>query len=116
MLSILTSLLIPNIAYADDIDTFISKVNKVIVNPLILLLFGLALMYFLWGLFNFISNQDNEDERTSGKMHMMYGIIGMTIMMSVFAIMQIILNTFNVTDVNIKTGTVQLDTYDRQIP
>ena len=39
-----------NIAYA-SVDSFIGNVNKLIINPLIILLFALALAYFLWGVF-----------------------------------------------------------------
>lgn len=41
-------LLFPNIAYA-DFDSFLKNVNNEIVNPLIKLLFALAVVYFLWG-------------------------------------------------------------------
>lgn len=112
------SFLLPNIAYAADesLDQFISNVDKVIINPLIILIFALAVVYFLWGTFDFLSNADNEEKRTSGKMHMIYGIIGMTIMMGVFAIMNLILNTFNIDGVKVESNSVHLDDYDPPYP
>ena len=89
-------------------DAFIANLNRLIINPLILLLFALALVYFLWGVLEFMANQDNEEKRTTGKKHMVWGIVGITIMVGVFAIMNLILRTFNISGVNLKTGEVQL--------
>jgi uncharacterized membrane protein YidH (DUF202 family) len=98
-----------NVAYASSsLDTFIAKVDKLIINPLILLLFALALVFFLYGVFEFISNSENEEKKTKGKSHMIWGIIGITIMMGVFTIMHIILNTLNITGINPEQGTVTL--------
>lgn len=103
----LTDLLFTNVAYA-SVDTFISNVNKLIINPLIALLFGLAVVYFLYGIFEFISNQENEEAKTKGKSHMIWGIIGIVIMMGVFKILEILMNTFNITGIDPREGTVQL--------
>jgi uncharacterized membrane protein YidH (DUF202 family) len=92
------------------------KVNKLIINPLILLLFALALMFFLYGVFEFISNQDNEEKKTTGKSHMIWGIIGLTIMMGVFTIMNLVLSTLNVNGIDPEGGTVHLDDYTPSNP
>jgi uncharacterized membrane protein YidH (DUF202 family) len=102
-------LLLPNIAYA-SVDTFVANVNRVIINPLILMLFAFAVAFFMYGLFQFLSNQDNDEKRTEGKSHMIYGVIGMSIMMGVFAIMGIVLNTFNISksEIDPEKGIVNL--------
>ena len=46
-----------NIAYA-SVGSIVGSVNKLIINPLILLLFALALAFFLFGVFEFIANQE----------------------------------------------------------
>jgi uncharacterized membrane protein YidH (DUF202 family) len=99
-----------NIAYAatPKLDSFINNVNEKIINPLIILLFALAVMYFLWGVFEFISNQDNEEKKTTGKSHMIWGIIGITIMLGVFSIMNMIIGTLNIDNISPQQGTVQL--------
>jgi uncharacterized membrane protein YidH (DUF202 family) len=95
------------IAYA-SLDSFIANVNTTIINPLILFLFALAIVYFLYGVFEFIMNQENEEKKTAGKSHIVWGIIGITIMMGVWTILNILLNTFNITGINPEQGTVQL--------
>jgi len=94
------------------LDSFLAKVNKEIVNPLILLLFALAVVYFLYGVFEFIANQANEEKKTSGKSHMLWGVVGITIMMGVWAILNVILATFYITEVNPEQGTVNLPPYN----
>ena len=96
-----------NIAYA-SVDTFVSNVNRLIVNPIITLLFALAVVYFLYGIFQFISHQDNEEAKTTGKNHMIWGILGIVIMMGVFTILDVVMNTFNITGIDPKTGKVEL--------
>lgn len=111
------NLFFTNVAYA-SVDSFINNVNKLIVNPLIILLFALALVYFLWGVFEFIANQENEEKKTTGKKHMLWGIIGITIMMGVWTILGIVLRTMNIdeSEINPEKGTVQLDDYNPSYP
>ena len=91
------NLFFTNVAYAsENVDQFIMKVNGTIINPLIILLFALALVFFIYGVVEFISNQDNEEKKTTGKSHMIWGLIGITIMMGVFMIMKMLMNTFNI--------------------
>ena len=100
-------LLFTNVAYA-SVDSFVANVNKLIINPLIILLFALAVVYFLYGVFEFISNQENEEKKTTGKSHMIWGIVGIVIMMGVFTILNMIMNTFNIQGINPQQGTVNL--------
>jgi uncharacterized membrane protein YidH (DUF202 family) len=107
----------PNIAYA-SFDSFLANVNQQIINPLISFLFALAIIYFLYGVFQFISNQDSEEKKTTGKAHMIWGIIGITIMLGVWTILGIILSTFNIpkSEIDPETGTVDLEDYSPQYP
>ncbi|MEK9181703.1 MAG: hypothetical protein AAB786_01660 [Patescibacteria group bacterium] len=102
------------VAYANRFDDFLKNVNSEIVNPLITLLFALAVVYFLYGVFEFISNQENEENKTTGKSHMLWGVIGITIMMGVWAILNLVLSTIGVdSDIKINQsgnqGSVQIN-------
>ncbi len=100
-----------NVAYA-SVDSFVLNLNKFIINPLIVFLFALAVVFFLYGVFQFIANQDNEEKKTVGKNHMVWGIVGIVIMMGVFTILNTIMNTFNITGINPEEGTVELPDYN----
>ncbi len=104
-----------NTAYA-DVDTFIHNVNRVIINPLIYLLFALALVYFLYGMYEFISNPTVEERKVTGKQHMIWGIVGLTIMFSIWGILKIVLNTLEIDGIDPKNGTVELNDYNPSYP
>ncbi len=76
---------------------FMTKVSDNIINPIIGVIFALALVYFLYGLLTFILNAGDESGRAAGKQHMVWGTIGMVVMVSVFAIIQMVLLTFGIT-------------------
>ncbi len=78
------------------LDTLLQKIDEVIVNPLIFLMFAAALAVFLWGVIQFIGSSDSEEGRNTGKRHILWGIIGMFIMVSAFGIINIIVNTFGI--------------------
>ena len=105
-----------NVAYADDVDVFIGNVNRVILNPIIYLLFALALVFFLYGVLEFLMNQENDEKKTIGKSHMIWGIIGITIMFGVWSILNILLGTLGITDIDPKAGTVELNDYNPDYP
>lgn len=72
---------------------FIGRVNQYFLNPLIVLMFAIALVTFIWGMFSFFGNKDNSEELEKGKRHILWGILGMAIMVSVFGIMNFISST-----------------------
>ncbi|HEY4479655.1 MAG TPA: hypothetical protein VI981_04870 [Candidatus Paceibacterota bacterium] len=74
----------------------LNKINDIILNPLIVLGFSMALVAFFWGLFQFVSGASVEEVRTKGKSNMMFGLLGFFIMIGVYGIIQIILNTFGI--------------------
>jgi len=73
------------------------KLNKYIVNPLVILLFAIASLYFIYGVFSLYIAGGGEEDRRTGSRHVLAGLLGMVIMFSVFAIMQFVVNTLNAT-------------------
>lgn len=78
-------------------NNLVTKIQNIILTPLVSLMVSLALLLFMWGAFEFVRNADNESGRKTGKMHMLYGIIGMLVMLSALAILKIAAATFGVT-------------------
>ena len=75
------------------------KVDRLLLNPLITLMFAGALVYFLYGVFEFYLNQGNPAERETGQKHIMYGLIGMFIMFGAYAILGLLQKTLGVSGV-----------------
>ena len=72
-------------------DRLFNNINSQIVTPLIYLMLALAVLYFLYGVFNFIKNADSPEERTVGFRNMIWGVVGIFIMISAKALIYIIL-------------------------
>jgi uncharacterized membrane protein YidH (DUF202 family) len=92
--------MLPNLtqkAYAAGLpaqtESLITNILNEIVNPLISLMIGVAVIYFLWGVFEFIRNAESSDERKKGGMHMLWGAIGLFIMVTAYGIMNLILGS-----------------------
>ena len=68
----------------------IDAISVNIINPVIGLMFVLAFLVFLWGVFTFITNTDDETNKKKGKNNLIYGVLGMAIMVSVFGIIKFI--------------------------
>ncbi len=84
-------------AAADVAQGFLVKLNNVIIYPLITLMMAVALLVFLYGSFIFITNAANEGERTRGRQHILWGVVGMVVMVSAYAILSVATGTFGIT-------------------
>src|SRR3989338_5226906 len=57
------------------------------------LLFALAFVVFIWGVMQFIMNSADETKRTQGKQFMIWGLIGLVVMFSVWGLVLILRRT-----------------------
>jgi hypothetical protein len=69
------------------------RINEAILQPIVSLLMAAAVAYFLFGVMKFVKDQGSEESQVEGKKHMMWGIIGLFIMVSVWGILNFI-NSF----------------------
>ncbi len=77
---------------------FVERFNEVILYPLIALLMGLAILIFLWGCYQYISHSRESSAREVGQMHMIWGIVGLVIMLVAYGILGIAAGTFGLED------------------
>jgi len=95
----LLSLFTPHTASAQtppippSVLNLVGKISTEILNPLIALMFAGALVYFFYGVAAYIWNPDNEEARENGRHAMLWGVVGMFIMVSVFGIMKLIISS-----------------------
>ncbi|MCC7436497.1 hypothetical protein IT402_01315, partial [Candidatus Nomurabacteria bacterium] len=66
----------------------------VIGSAIIPLIFTLAFLYFLWGMVMFIRGADDVKKREESKKFIYWGIIALTVMVSVWGIVRIVTSTF----------------------
>ncbi len=73
---------------------FLTKINDAILFPLITLMMAIALLIFLYGAFEYVKGASSEGDRETGKRHLLYGTIGMLVMLSALAILSLAAATF----------------------
>lgn len=82
----------------------ILKLNKFILNPIIVLLFSIALVYFIFGVLQYLIKAKSDPSAIkTGAAHMGWGLFGMFVMVSVFAFLQVIMNSLPI-DAQTKTN------------
>ena len=74
-------------------DTLIQNILSNIVNPALSLMIGIAILYFLWGVFEFVRNAESSEERKKGGMHMLWGAIGLFLMTTAYGVLNLIIGT-----------------------
>ena len=76
---------------------FLDRVNQVILNPIIILLFAVATLILFWGIIEFLATASTDAGREAGKKKILWGLVGMFIMFSAYGIIHLILGTFGLT-------------------
>lgn len=64
-----------------------------IVNPIIWLLFAVGIFMFAWGVAKMIIYAEDATAREEGRRHMLWGAVGMFIMVSAWGIVHLVSNT-----------------------
>ena len=70
------------------------KFADLVLNPAVKLLFAVAVLYFIYGVFTFIKNSGESTGRIEGRNHIMWSTVGLFIMISVWGIIAAIQKTF----------------------
>ena len=65
-------------------------------SPVAKVIFAAGFFLFLWGLVKFLWDIEEGSGQNEGKQHMFWGVIGMFIMVSIWGIISLILNTFGI--------------------
>ncbi|KKR70174.1 MAG: hypothetical protein UU13_C0012G0020 [Candidatus Nomurabacteria bacterium GW2011_GWB1_40_7] len=71
-------------------------VTKIINDSVIPLIFALAMVFFVWGVVKFfIINAGEEAKRAEGKQYMIWGIVALAVMLSIWGLVAVLGTTFN---------------------
>ncbi|MDE2037965.1 MAG: hypothetical protein KGI69_01935 [Patescibacteria group bacterium] len=77
------------VAFGKVVDPIIAN----IVDPIIELIFAVALIAFIYGILQMVTHGTDSDAHQRGRMSMLSGVIGMFIMMSAWGIINIVAGT-----------------------
>lgn len=92
------ALVVPMLAFAqaEDIGTLADIIIGIINGILVPLIFAVAFIVFIWGVFlYFIAGGHNEEQQGKGKSLMLWGLIGFFLMVSVWGLVNILVGTFD---------------------
>jgi hypothetical protein len=95
--------LTPMLAFAQSGETTVSTLQGLVIsikgflNAIIPILIALAVIYFFWGLVTYIRASGDEKARAAGKSQMLWGIIAIAIMVSLFGLIAWLQNTLGIT-------------------
>jgi len=86
--------LIP-IAHAQTVTGIINSVVE-LLNKIIPIIFAIATIVFLWGIVLFIISGGDEEKRKEGRQYIIYGLIGLFVMVAVWGIINVVIGFFDI--------------------
>lgn len=94
------ALLLPGIASAQTgvgIGGLLGLLNQAndLINRLIPFVIALTVLFFLWGVFRFVMSGSDAEARTEARGFMIWGIIALFVMVSVWGLVNILVRSFN---------------------
>ncbi|MCH7597831.1 hypothetical protein IID27_02165 [Patescibacteria group bacterium] len=96
---------VPVIASAQTVVTIVGTIGSLIVTitPVIV---ALALLYFFWGLAKYILAAGDEAAQGEGKRIMIWGIIALFVIVSVWGLVQVLNDTFGINQQDLDAGDI----------
>lgn len=87
----------PFLAFAATLGSILNTIGQLIqtATPIVV---ALALVYFFWGLGQFILGSSDSEKRKNAIEIMIYGIIALFIMVSIWGIINVLQSTFQIDD------------------
>lgn len=83
----------------EKIYSILSNINQIIINPIIIILFAVAFIFFIYGVFEYLwKSQSDPAKIKEGRSHMGWGLFGMFIMISVFGLFKFLINSVPVSE------------------
>ena len=84
------------LAQTQGVQGILLTILRIINGIVIPLIIGLAVVYFLWGIATYILSSGDEEKKTEGRSKMIYGIVALAVMVSVWGLVRVVQNTFGI--------------------
>lgn len=69
-----------------------------LLNSAIPFIVGLTIFVIIWGIFQYVVHGAEEEKRAEGRQFVLWGIIGVFMMLSVWGLVNVLVNTFELDD------------------
>jgi hypothetical protein len=89
----------PVLAFAQNLGNVQTLVNQIggIIRSIIPIMFALAIIYFFWGMIKFIRSAGDPKAAAEGRSIMIYGVIAIAVMVSIYGLVGWLQTTLGVT-------------------
>lgn len=74
-------------------DTGIVGIINTVIVPVI---FALAFLVFIWGLFKFVRDAGDDTKRAEGRQFILWGLLGLVLLFSVWGFVNLLLSTLGI--------------------
>lgn len=88
--------LIASAQAAESIGSLIGFLVNIFQNWLLPMMVSLALIYTIWAVIEYIQANEDSQKKTEKRQQMFWGIIGLFVIISVWSLVAIVQNTFNI--------------------
>ena len=85
-----------NVSGSPKLSDLLTYATCMIGTSVIPLLFVLAVASFVWGVVQYVINSDEEAKKAKGRQFMLWGIIALSVMVSIWGLVGILRNTFGI--------------------
>ena len=85
-------------AAVTDISSLLCKLSQ-LLNSVIPVLIALGVVYFVWGVITYVIS-DDEEAKKKGRNRIIYGIIGLAVIIAMWGLVGILTNTFGLQNSN----------------
>jgi len=97
----------PFVALAADLKSIVGTIRD-LVNTIVPLFMVVAVAVFLWGIVKYITAAGDEEKAKAARGYIIYGLIGVFVMVCFWGIIQVVASTFGITP----GGTVPVPTWN----
>lgn len=80
--------------FARSLDEIVGVIESQLLDPFIKFLIALAALVFIWGVIQFIASGGNPETQSTGRRHIVWGIIGLVIMVGALGILNLVASIF----------------------
>ncbi len=83
-----------NTNLVDGIGNIFNYISCILITSLVPVLFSIAMVAFIWGVIQTFINPNNEEARKKGKAYVLWGLIGLFIMVTMWSLVGVFTDTF----------------------
>ncbi|MFA6257542.1 MAG: pilin [Candidatus Paceibacterota bacterium] len=82
----------------ENLGGVLCKIGQ-LLNAVVPVLIALAVVFFVWGVVSYVIS-DDEEAKSKGRDRIIYGVIGLAVIVALWGLVNILTNTFNLTGTN----------------